>query len=519
MRIKSFPTVINEQFVNTILEHLRNSIIEIQHKNSGVLSYEELYRNAYTLVLQKRGDILYAATESVICEHMIYLRDQIVENLNNKFLSYLNSCWKDHQTAMVMIRDILLYMDRVYVVQNKLANVYELGMTIFCSNVLRYPLIREHLQKTLLDMIRRERRGESISWLQVRDACQMFVQLGAGSLCVYLDDFEQPFLEQSRRFYHAEGDRLLAENTSAPLYLKQVEQRIEEEIKRAHHYLDSSTEQKIVGVLEDELISRHMEAVVAMENSGLTFMLTTDRFNDIATMYNVLRRVESGPKLMSSYISRYLREQGKIIIQDPSTPTPQQYIEDLLRLRDRANTLLASALNNQTIFRNQINSDFEYFVNSSTHSPEYLSLFIDEKLKRGTKGMSEQDVDSVFDKCIVLFRYLHEKDVFEGYYKKHLAKRLLLGKSQSDDQEKVMISKLMAECGAVYTSKLEGMFKDMAVSKTLMDEFNSTVNTNRSPGMDLYVRVLTTGLWPTQCVHSCEALPDDTALAFESYRK
>ncbi|KAA3678761.1 cullin 3 [Paragonimus westermani] len=519
MRIKAFANSMDESLANQIWEQLKSAIIEIQKKNNSGLSFEELYRNAYTLVLHKHGERLYAGTKALVCEHMIRVRDSIVENLNNKFLSYLNSCWKDHQTAMVMIRDILMYMDRVYVNQCNLPSVYKMGMTVFCNLVLRYSVIREHLQKTLLDMVRRERRGEVISRSQIRDACQMFVQLGVGSLSVYLEDFELVFLEQSREFYRAESEAFLAENTSAILYIKKVEQRIEEEIKRAHHYLDPSTEAKIVAVLEDQLISRHMETIVGMENSGLTHMLTHDRFEDIAAMYNVLSRVDEGPKIMSHYISMYLREQGRNIVRETGASTPQQYIQDLLQLRDRANDLLVRALNNQTIFRNQINSDFEYFVNLNPRSPEFLSLFIDEKLKRGTKGMADQDVDAVFDKCIVLFRYLQEKDVFEGYYKKHLAKRLLLSKSQSDDQEKNMISKLMAECGAVYTSKLEGMFKDMAVSKTLMDEFSVMLSSsNRSLGLDLYVRVLTTGLWPTQSIGCGEALPEEAASAFEVYR-
>ena len=56
--------------------------------------------------------------------------------------------------------------------------------------------------------------------------------------------------------------------------------------------------------------------------------------------------------------------------------------------------------------------------------------------------LSEQEIDHVLDKSMVLFRYLQEKDVFERYYKQHLAKRLLLNKSLSDDSEKNMISKL-----------------------------------------------------------------------------
>ena len=56
--------------------------------------------------------------------------------------------------------------------------------------------------------------------------------------------------------------------------------------------------------------------------------------------------------------------------------------------------------------------------------------------------MSEQEIETVLDKSMVLFRFLQEKDVFERYYKQHLARRLLLNKSVSDDSEKNMISKL-----------------------------------------------------------------------------
>ena len=50
---------------------------------------------------------------------------------------------------------------------------------------------------------------------------------------------------------------------------------------------------------------------------------------------------------------------------------------------------------------------------------------------------------------------------------KDLAKRLLVGKSASVDAEKSMLSKLKQECGGGFTSKLEGMFKDMELSKDI----------------------------------------------------
>ena len=49
-----------------------------------------------------------------------------------------------------------------------------------------------------------------------------------------------------------------------------------------------------------------------------------------------------------------------------------------------------------------------------------------------------------------------------------MSKRLLVGKSASVDAEKSMLCKLKQECGGGFTHKLEGMFKDMEVSKDIM---------------------------------------------------
>lgn len=51
----------------------------------------------------------------------------------------------------------------------------------------------------------------------------------------------------------------------------------------------------------------------------------------------------------------------------------------------------------------------------ASKSPEYLSLFIDEKLKKGLKGMTENEVEALLDKAMVLFRFLQDKDVFERF--------------------------------------------------------------------------------------------------------
>lgn len=522
MRIRVFPTTLDERYVQNIWTLLKSAIQEIQKKNNSGLSFEELYRNAYTMVLHKHGERLYTGLREVVTEHLINkVRADVLDSLHNNFLLTLNQAWNDHQTSMVMIRDILMYMDRVYVQQKHVDNVYNLGLIIFRDQVVRYGCIRDHLRDTLLNMVMRERKGEIVDRLAVKNACQMLMILGIDSRSVYEEDFERPFLAQSAEFYKMESQKFLEEN-SASVYINKVEARIDEEAVRAKHYLDESTEELIVKVVEEELISKHMKTIVEMENSGVVHMLKNQKTDDLACMYKLFNRVPEGLKTMADCVSSYLREQGKALVaEEEGGKNAITFVQSLLDLKDRFDRFLNQSFSNDKIFKQMIASDFEYFLNLNLKSPEYLSLFIDDKLKKGVKGMTEQEIENVLDKTMVLFRFLQEKDVFERYYKQHLAKRLLLNKSVSDDSEKNMISKLKTECGCQFTSKLEGMFKDMTVSNTIMEEFKQHVQTSGTNlyGVDLSVRVLTTGFWPTQPSTSKCTIPSAPRNSFEAFRR
>lgn len=77
------------------------------------------------------------------------------------------------------------------------------------------------------------------------------------------------------------------------------------------------------------------------------------------------------------------------------------------------------------------------------------------------------------------------------------------------------------ECGCQFTSKLEGMFKDMQVSNTIMEEFKTHVNNQNMSlsGVDLSVRILTTGFWPTQSSTPNCTIPNSPRLAFEAFKR
>ena len=94
---------------------------------------------------------------------------------------------------------------------------------------------------------------------------------------------------------------------------------------------------------------------------------------------------------------------------------------------------------------------------------------------------------------MTVFKYVEDKDVFQKFYSRMLAKRLVNFTSASDDAETSMIGKLKEACGFEYTNKLQRMFQDMHTSKDLNDSYKEWDKANSGDtdnGVDFSVQVI-----------------------------
>jgi cullin 3 len=110
--------------------------------------------------------------------------------------------------------------------------------------------------------------------------------------------------------------------------------------------------------------------------------------------------------------------------------------------------------------------------------------------------------------------------MFERYYKKHLARRLLHGKSESADVEKQMISRMKLEIGNSFTTKLEGMFKDMTMSEDLTSGYRTHIQNlgdlDRKQ-IDLGINVLTMNYWPMESMGGNNSRRDLLQESFKAF--
>ncbi|TQD93243.1 hypothetical protein C1H46_021148 [Malus baccata] len=103
--------VVDPKYAEKTWKILEHAIHEIYNHNASGLSFEELYRNAYNMVLHKFGEKLYSGLVTTMTHHLKEISKSIEAAQGELFLEELNRKWAEHNKALQMIRDILMYMD------------------------------------------------------------------------------------------------------------------------------------------------------------------------------------------------------------------------------------------------------------------------------------------------------------------------------------------------------------------------------------------------------------------------
>nr|CAG4651613.1 EOG090X01NX [Triops cancriformis] len=482
-----------EKYGEEALAKLADAVIATQQARAVQASLEELYQAVENLCSHQMAPQIYEQLKNLVETHV---KSQLAQFLTEdsdptSFLRLMNTTWQSHCSQMILIRSIFLYLDRTYVLQNPtVLSIWDMGLEMFRVHIISHSVVQARTVDGLLLLIEKERQGDMVDRSLLKSLLRML-----SDLQIYAEAFESKFLAATERLYGSEGQRLMQEQ-EVPAYLAHVERRLYEENERLLHYLDSSTRRPLIATVERQLISEHMTTIL---QKGLDVLLEEDRHSDLSLLYSLLSRVKNGLQELVTHFSSYIKKRGRTLVIDPEKD--KSMVQELLDFKDRNDSIVAECFQKNEKFVNSLKEAFENFVNQRLNKPaELIAKYVDAKLRAGNKEATEEELEKMLDKIMVLFRFIHGKDVFEAFYKKDLAKRLLVGKSASVDAEKSMLSKLKQECGGGFTSKLEGMFKDMELSKDInvaFKQYLTHVNQPALTNMDLTVHVLTMGYWPT----------------------
>ncbi|XP_032669209.1 cullin-2 isoform X2 [Odontomachus brunneus] len=496
--------------------------------NVSRATWNDRFSDVYSLCVaypEPLADRLYNETKRFLDNHVFQLLTEVRAQGESDLLQAYHRAWTEYSQGINYLHRLYLYLNQQHIKKQKLSEaeliygasssmavdyqeqmeIGELGLDIWKRKMIA-PL-RNSLVSLLLESIQADRNGEAqpATTDVICGVIQSFVRVEEyklkGQLDMYQEIFEGPFLEASGEFYSREAWELL-QQLDVTRYMERVTWRLSQEELRAHKYLHSSSVPKVRACCEDKMVNAqaswlHTEAKIMIENESR---------RDLSLLYPLLKPLPSGLSPLVQKLTQHITQQGLQAIgplQGENVYT--QFVESILDVHSKYTELIKDVFKADQSFVGALDKACSAIVNyrpvprQPARAPELLAKYCDSLLKKSAKAASESEIEEKLARSITVFKYVDDKDVFQKFYARMLAKRLIHQQSQSMDAEEVMIDRLKQACGYEFTNKLHRMFTDMSVSADLNTKFTTTLregDRENQLGIGFVVYVLQAGAWP-----------------------
>jgi len=463
------------------------------------------------------GEDLYRHLREYLDEHLKGVLTKSKEHSGEDLLRFYIREWKRYTTAAGYNNHLFRYLNRHWVkreMDEGKKHIYD----IYTLHLVRWKEVmftatHKPVMDAVLSLVEKQRNGETIEHSQIKTLVHSFVSLGLddsdaskGNLDVYKEHFEKPYLDATALYYARESTQFLAEN-SVVEYMKKAETRLDEERGRVDLFLLQDIQVPLSRCCENALIKEHSNIL----REEFQVLLDNDRQDDLGRMYKLLLRIPDGLDPLRTRFEQHVKNSGlsavsKIAASNENVD-PKTYVDTLLEVHTQYHDLVKKAFAGESDFVRSLDNACRDFVNrnklcenSTTKSPELLAKYTHTLLSRTSAKMSEEDdMESCQTSIMTVFKYIEDKDVFQNFYRRNLAKRLVQT-SSSDDAETSMISKLKDACGFEYTNKLQRMFQDMQTSKDLnvayKEHIEGKYQEDAKTHVDASYSILSTAVWP-----------------------
>ena len=456
-------------------------------------------------------------------------------------LSYYINEWTRYTSAAVYNHHLFRYLNRHWVkreIDEGKKDVYDIyTLHLVTWKDVFFENVQSKVMKAVLNMVEKQRLGEVIEQQKIKSVVDSFVSLGLddtdsskSTLEVYRYFFERPFVTATETFYKQESQQFMSDNTVTE-YMKKAESRLEEERQRVGLYLHPDIMSTLTKVVTRVLVGDHATVL----RDEFQKLLDLDRQEDIARMYKLLHRVKDGLDPLRTKFEHHVRRSGEAAIEkiasEGEAVEPKIYVDALLGVHTQFAQLVSYAFNGDTEFVRALDNACKEFVNTnklckegSSKSPELLAKYADNLLKKGPKAVEENELESLLSELMTVFKFLNDKDVFQKFYTRMLAKRLVHANSNSDEAEISMIAKLKEACGFEYTNKLQRMLNDMQTSKDLNANFKAFQEAmldgeDLKQAVDPAYAILGTGFWPLGAPTTPFIPPPEIIKTYERFQK
>lgn len=524
----------HEENTESLLSSLGQAIDKICANEYHDLSFEYLYRLVYTLTLRKKGPDVYRTLEFHFGKILDQEREHLEHLEGDSLLMETRKAWQARCLHFKLLSDVMIYMDKVYCKQEMKSETYSFAVQLFKDKII-VPLATS-IDVALIQEVNNIRQKQSMGGTHVelwKEFVDIMETLDEEKDNYFINHFEPLLLKETEKYYEIEMKNQDLDSVGRLEHMKRL--------KSFEHDLDSkvlNTDStiKISGVLDKVLLwnPEFLDDVMTL----VRLAIDSDRTELMKELCQLSDDSQYSNRITES-IKKCVRDDANSLVLDTSsrkrTQAAAKWTTSMIELYDRYDKFLREADFSPDTSESEASEDSHYgtrLLDSvlsevlNQHgklATDAITLYLDAFLKMTQAKRETERIKRDLEASVKLFKLLSEKDLFISAYKQQMSRRLLQHRSMIE-VERWMVKRIKDELGVFFTSKLDGMLRDMNTSNEISRAFKNGMDQKDWPeGLDFRPQVLTITSWPFQAPSASEndlILPthlEQLKLDFESY--
>ncbi|CAF3492273.1 unnamed protein product [Rotaria socialis] len=467
------------------------------------------------------GGQMYFRLKKKLKESLQKIAEEKSDLNGEDFLGFYAKTWQSYQLISRTVNRIFHRMNSYWVIYQQKQNlkdivdIYAMAMRIWRDTF--YKQNNHSLTKICLNLIKKHRDNQADMPHLIGQVINSYISVDltdadinnsnkymtSSSLTTYKEWFEKQFIEETQTYYSLESDNYFNDNSFSS-YIRKANNRLEEEEDRVKKYLNQSTLKILLRTVEKQLIEKRLDDFYEQANG----LVENEKIEDLELLFKLVNRIENAHAPIQLLFENHLYSVGINAVnctKDTAVKDSRTYIEAIVEVYERFFMIVKAAFHCEPGYMAAFDRACSKFINSNLNteqtqkvssSAELLARYSDWLLRKGNK-LDGDTVREKINQMMNVFNYIRDKDIFQKFYGRFLAMRLIKELSASNDDEEYVITKLKEMCGYEYASKLERMFKDIRLGADLnQDYITHCENEGIRTEFHFPVMMLTSNWWP-----------------------
>ena len=519
MELEAQDENIKEKFnsdIKVIEEDLNTHFLNPLKKGSFPSTSSRLYMVINNFVFKygkddKKSSLSYDYYKSIIKDSIAEFQNQLnYESDNNQFVDFFIDITNRIELIIWFLKNSFSFLDYYFTKEKGLSNLEKLGRDLYKEDI--FMPFQKKITLEVNNLLKEYRDGNENNGTKIKKILDTMKGMDLPKPKIKIEnnsffwineineDYSTPIQDYWYDYFKQDIEELVTKkatndiiNRSTPEYVLFELEFITKEHEIQKEFINNIYHEKLNSIIYKEIIGKNMIELIEME-TGVKNMLENGKKDELSKLYDLFKFYQPSVDKLSEKFKSYIIKRGEDFQKDEKKfRDPILFVPELIEFKKEMKTLIEECFKKNKTMQDAEFEGFSAFMKRDYYS-KILALYVDYCMRSFFKGKSEDEINSILDNIILLYKYLNSKLYFQTETEQLMSKRLIKDLSLSYN-EKIFITKLKQESSLSDITKMTTMIDDLEKNNVEIENYKNSPSKGAPNGINFRVKIINFSAW------------------------